>query len=177
MTDGPELISKDEPKRLKGIAEISVDTLKLIERLQRIGVGEIITYETIADTIDGRDVRNGAQGNLRTALKVLQRDHRMVFECVRTVGYKRLSDVDVVSTTRAVLDRSRRSARRGFQRLTVVEFDGLPDEVKTQHQTYASALSMLHQVTKPSSIRKIEKRVQQSHETLSLAATLDAFKG
>lgn len=157
------------------IPTLSIDTKLIYERLASASVGDLIEYSELNDLVQ-RDIRNGAAGCFQSARRRVERLDGIVFGTVRGVGVKRLSDDEIVASGQAVIDKSRRAARRGYRRLGCVEFDGLSAESKVKHNTYQSLFSALVAVTKPSAVKKVETKVSQSQESLPLAATLEAFK-
>lgn len=155
--------------------QMSVDTRKIVDRLMVCGIGETVETAELTEML-GRDVRNGAAGCLYSALRHVERHHDLVFASVRGVGYKRLSDAEIVASGDSFVNRSRRNARRGYRRLGCVQFDKLPEDQKVKHQTFQSVFSALHSVSKSSAVKRVEVEVQKSRESLPLAQTLEAFK-
>lgn len=157
------------------IPEISVDARLMLERIRKMGTGEVVSDAEFGELI-GRDLMNGGYGPFMTARNRALRDYGIVLGRVRKTGYRRLSDAEIVSTGQATVDRVRRSARRAFVRMTCAEYDKLSDESKVQHNTYASVFAALVSVTKASAVKRIEKQVEKAQKELPLAATLEAFK-
>ena len=104
----------------KAIPEISIESTLLIDRLKTLEVDEVVTWDELSNLI-GRDVRKEAYHNLGTARNRLLRDERMVFECVRKVGVKRLSDDGIVVSAESGLQRIKRASRRSFRKLSCAD--------------------------------------------------------
>ena len=158
----------------RSIPELSIDSKLIYDRLLQVGVGEVVTYAELSGLIK-RDIRNGAYGCLTTARRRAEKLNQCVFGVVRNEGLRRLSDNEIVESGVDVLDKTRRAARRGFHRLTCVDFDKLPEEVRVKHQTYGSIMSALVTVTKPGAVKKVEEQVVETRQQLPLASTLKAF--
>ena len=158
------------------VPQISLDSQALYDRLKKAAIGEFIPYAALSGLID-RDVTGKARGCLTTAMRaVLSRD-RMVFSCIRSEGVKRLADAEIVGIGPVVVKKLRKAAKRGIRKLSCVQnFDSLTPEQKTKHNSHVSVLGALHQACQETSIKKVEQKVEQSQQKLSLAGTLDAFK-
>ena len=160
----------DEPSR--HIAEISVDTQLLVERLRKVGVGETISYAELTGTIS-RDVQGSARGNLYTARRTLQRDDNVVFGVVVGEGMKRLNDSEIVSTATSDRVGIRRRSRRAARRLACVQdFDSLPSEAKIRHQAAISLFGVISAIARNSETKRLEAAVEQAQNKLPVAATL-----
>ena len=92
-------------------------TLKLCDIFR--GCNGQLSYEVIEKAM-GQPI-----DHLRTALhsarRYLERDEGIVFECIRSVGYKRLTDSEKVESTKTFTRRIRRTANHGVTRLNTIE--------------------------------------------------------
>jgi hypothetical protein len=72
----------------------------------------------------------------------------------------------------------RRASRREGKRIThgVRDFNALPNDLKIKHNAAVSMFGVFEHMTKPTQIKKLEGKVEQAHESLPLAKTLEAFK-
>lgn len=145
----------------KTIPEISVDSLEIYKRLQRLEVGEIVTYEELGSLI-GADVQNGARGRLETARKKLLREDQRVVECVRGIGVKRLDDAGVVEVLKGIPSKVSRIVRRSKKKLATVHPENLTQEGRKEYAFSAAAIGTLEMFSKPSALKKIE---QHAHAT------------
>lgn len=157
----------------KTLAEMSTDTRFILQRLQKAEEEEVVTYEELS-TIIGRDVTKKARPNLQSAMRAALRD-RMVFECVRKIGVKRLKNSqipDVVSTN--TITRIRHQARKGVRKLGCTDVSKLTRS--EQLRMYAS-MSMLGTIASVATEKKVQalEKVCVGGE-LPLAKTLEAFK-
>lgn len=160
----------------KTIQEISVDARLLHQKLKTIEIGATVTWDDLSSVI-GRDVRDSGYSALTTARRRVQIDDGMIFDAVHTIGLKRLTDIEIVSSGQSFVDRVRRIARKGAKRLlSVKDFDKLPNNVKVSHNAYASLLGAITQVSSESKVRMLEKHVQNTQQALPLAKTLEVFK-
>jgi hypothetical protein len=157
---------------------VSVDIKLLYERLLKAAIGDVITYEELSEIIR-LDIRSKkGWSKLFSARRRAERHDRMLFSAVPTVGIQRCNDAEIVASGPKAVQKIRRSARRGAERLSLVsDFSTLSNTDKITHNTSAAHLGALYEFTKPSAARKIEAAVKESGQTLSLGATLEAFKG
>lgn len=159
------------------IQELSADTSLLAARLRKCEVGQTVNYEALTNTIS-RDVRGVARSNLTAAVRIVQRDYKMVFACIRGVGLKRLDDHGIVKTADSSITKIHRTAKRGRDKLLCVEnLDGMSNESKTRYNASLAAFGALHEVTKAKAMERLEQAVENSKEKLPLKSTLEAFLG
>lgn len=152
--------------------QISVDTQLIVDRLEKANVGDRITYQEMGKIIQ-RDVQNEARCILDSARRILMNQKRVVFETVRMEGIKRLADNELVHTGENTRTQIRRITRRGLKKLACVQnFDGLTNVEKIKHNTEASVLGMLHQMSKPKTAARIESRVAEKDNKVSMKEAL-----
>jgi hypothetical protein len=156
----------------------SLETRLLYERLRKMVVGETVTYRELTGII-GQDTQRGGRSALRSARHIAQRDNQIVLDAIQNVGLRRLSDRETVATAGQALNKVRRTAQRGIDRLTAVsDFDALPDADKAQHNASISALAVVKLMAKPKSVDRIAGAVNTTNTgQLPVARTLELFRG
>ena len=155
--------------------EISIDTRMIYDRLKKSRVGDVVTYEELTKLV-GRDVTDGAHGNLYSARRRLLREDQIVFDTVRKIGLQRLGDTEIVEASEADLARIRRAAKRAGRKLTCVQnFAGLQETHQTKHNAAMSLFAAVATITKQSQVRKIEAKIGKTEAVLPLAKTLAMF--
>lgn len=162
----------------KAIAEISVEAKLLHQALKAVAIGGTITWTELAHII-GRPVtaQQKGYGALQTARKRALVDDGLVFEAVHKIGLKRLNDSEIVATGTHSIDRIRRIARRGTQKLlSVKEFDKLPNADKIRHNAVVSLLGAVQQIATENKVKSLEKHVTNSQAALPTAKALEIFK-
>ena len=164
-------------KMAKSIPELSVDSGLLYERLKKTEKGETVSYSDLSGIID-RDVQKEGRGYLDTARKMALRLNGLVFEAVRNVGIKCLTDEENASTTGShAFCRIRRVTSTAVKKLTALDdFDKLSNSAKIQHNTSLSMLGAMSQAIRPNKIKKIEAEVAKVNERLALNKTIEMFK-
>ena len=95
----------------------SPTTLKLCEIFRSCN-GQL-SYEVIENEM-GKTI-DELRPSLHSARKYLERDEAIVFECVRGVGYKRLSDSEKVESTKTFTRKIRRTANAGVTRINTID--------------------------------------------------------
>ena len=158
------------------IPQFSVDGQRLAGRLRLLPIDGVLPYSELSALI-GRNVQKEGRSALTSARRQLQREAAMIFEPVKNVGLKRLTDSAIVATSQHSLRHINRSARRGAQRLSCVSnFSALSKEEMVRHNTSMSLLGVFYEITKIQGIKRIEAVVAVVQKTLPLAQTLDAFR-
>jgi hypothetical protein len=146
----------------KTIAEVSSETLRCEAVLAALKVGESVSYEMLRAAM-GRDPQKDGRWLLASARRRLLREKAMVFDCIPGEGVKRLGDVEMIGHGDNVLQRIRRSARRGMNVVLSVEnFVGLPENLKLKHNTTAVVLGSVAVLTGRPGQRKLAGKIMQA---------------
>ena len=158
----------------KRIPSISIESQEVIRRLEKCGIGDIVSYEELSILAMG-NVQYEKRFTLSTGKKFMLSEKQWVFESVVNVGLKRLNDTDIVKTGEAAIGRAHRLAHKQLKKLACVDFDRLPKSQQIDHNVRFSILGVLDHLTKPRQIKKIESAVIKIDHRLQLQETLDAF--
>jgi hypothetical protein len=159
---------------MRSIPGLSIDTKMLTDKLATLVPDDVITYSDLSQVI-GRDVQNGARSNLYSAIRRLLADGK-VYASVRGIGIKRLKDEEIVGVGPAVLAKMRRAANRARAKLAAVQdFDSLDRDAKISHNLSLSVLGVVAHMTKASTVKQLETRIDQAQASLPLAKTLEAL--
>ncbi len=149
--------------------QAAIDVMRLIER------GDIATYLALEKQM-GCSPQKGGRSNVNSARRYLQREHGMVFVAVPNVGYKRLTDTEIVKSSPEALTKSRRASRRAAHRLTCVEYDVLSKGDKVSHQVHLSLFGAIQAISKADAAKKLTVQVTATMRSLPLNVTLESFK-
>lgn len=159
----------------RSIPGLSIDTKTLEDRLRTLKEDETISYQDLTFLI-GRDVTNGARSNLMSARSRLLNEG-IVIACVRGVGVKRINDTEKIGEGLRYLKKIRRGARKTAKVVAAVEnFDSLPKDLQVQHNLTMSVLGLVTHMTKSSTIKQLEGKIDQEKKALPVARTLEALK-
>lgn len=160
---------------MRTIPQLSIDTKTIQDRLMKVEVGDVVTYQELTDLI-GRDVQVSARGNLTSAMRRLVADG-IVFACVRGEGVKRLSDSEIVGVGPDTIAKMRRASNRARQKLAAVnDFNALPRDVQVTHNLSMSVLGIMSHMTRGTTVKRLEAKIEQSQQALPLARALEALK-
>ena len=152
--------------------EMTADTAILYKHLTAMEPGDTVSYREMS-TMLGREIR-GDNSHLQSALRAASRDSGAVFDCVRNVGYRRLTDSEIVQTSAPRTARLRKRVEREGKRLAMVaNFDALAINLKQDHNARVSVLGAIAQALKPKAIAEVRNHVSTSMETLPIAKTLE----
>jgi hypothetical protein len=155
------------------IFQMSADARLLIQRMQKVEVGETITYEELGAAIS-KPV-DGSTSALRTALLRLLRDHDHVFSCVHKVGFKRLNDGEIVAEGGQEAEKIRRKAKRSVERQLKADFAKLSREQQGRFTAQVSIMSSIAFISSGKQIDKISEKSSPEVKELPIAATLAMF--
>jgi hypothetical protein len=153
---------------------MSADARLLRQRLSKVAVGQEISYEELSREI-GRKVA-GSCTALQSARRSLLNSSQIIFEPVRGVGLKRLSDSEIVDASERDISKVRRAARRGAKKLlSIADYSALPSDKQLQHTTRLSVMTMIAHAASDKGIEKVEKAAAGRAQELPIAETLKAF--
>lgn len=159
----------------KTLFDRAIETQAAIDLMKPVARGEMATYGALEEAM-GCNPQAGGRSNVNSARRYLQREHGMVFVAVANVGYKRLTDTEIVKSSPEALTKSRRASRRAAHRLTCVEYDDLNKTDKVMHQVHLSLFGAIQALSKADSAKKLTTRVEETMRSLPLNQTLEAFK-
>lgn len=159
------------------IPELSIDTQTLESELQKLAIGDHITYEALSKAIN-RDVQHHGRQVLTSARRRLQRHHRIIFGVIVNVGLKRLNDEGKIASARGHVSRGRNQFKMARQQaLSVDTFDALPNHAKLEHHlVLAQATTLLH-MTAPAATKKLTASVKEAQKQLTAKESLELMKG
>jgi hypothetical protein len=152
----------------------SLETQQLEKLLSDETHEPVFTYEEMSKAA-GVDVRD-RRGCLQSALRIVQREKGLVFECIANVGMKRANDGEIVEGRSRDVSRIRRVAGRGIKKLECVrDVAALPAERRTQMNVMLSGLSVIKHATSAKAQGAIEQVVIRSKTKLPVAESLAAL--
>lgn len=151
----------------------SVDAVALHRLMREARVGEVITYAQMTAALRRRV--DSSTPELRTAMKMCEREDRMIFGAVRNEGYRRLSDTEIVDASDGQMTRSRKMARRASARLGLVEFDRLPETHQIKHNAAMSIFGLVIASSNAGAVKKVTAAVAKSRRELPMAETIKAL--
>jgi hypothetical protein len=155
----------------------SYETRLLYERLRKLRVKEIVSYQELSKII-GQDVQVEGRGALTSARKMAQREDRIVSDAITNVGIIRISDTETVAGASLTFKKVRRAVQRGTDRLTSVDFDKLSSDDKLRHNASISALMVVKMMGRPKTIERLSTAVNTTNTgQLPIARTLELFRG
>lgn len=140
----------------KTIAEVSLATRLLYERLKELAVGEVASYKELSQ-ICGRNVQEDGVGLLNSARNICLREHQIVFSPIINEGLKRLSDSEIVRGADADIGRIRRAAKKGMRKLACASYKNLEDAEKNSFNAKAAVLGTLAQHATPAQLKQVER--------------------
>lgn len=142
-----------------GNYEYYSDVYIIRELFSKAEIGETITFAQISEVLN-RKMDNSTYSAIHLAKLLLEKEERMVFGNVRSVGYKRLTDSEIIEAFEVDRRRLRRRAQRAARRLTNVNDYGSLSEIhKITHQAGLGVLAAVARVTAPRMIESVKEVV------------------
>jgi len=164
----------------KTIGERHIYTQELLKRLKKVSVGEIINYNELSKII-GINVRPGFDGYSyqKSARDISERDEKIVFEVVPTVGLKRISKDDVAESSLSMYQEKKKSnIKRVKRRIETVDddYDKLNENAKQKTLALKTLLVFDNEISKGKNILKITDQIKTDQKLIGFESTLDLFK-
>lgn len=156
------------------IPELSVDTQLLVKRLKKCAEDEMVTYDELSGII-GRDVTAKARHILDSARRILQRQDRMVFECVHGQGVKRLNDSAMANLGEHGIKRIRGISKRTARKIACSDYENLSNEDKIKSNASLSMLGALSMMTAPKKLKALETSGDVANNKVPSAKVLEMF--
>jgi hypothetical protein len=153
---------------------MSEATRTVIEMFRLLDSPEkVMTKEELSAAI-GHEVTNGS---ITTAKRHLLHENNMNIEWDREKrGFRNMIGVDNIVRRRGDMKSMRRKARRGREKISVVEFNALTDTQKVEACAISSIFGVLAHMSESGSVKKIENAVTQANiGGLSIGSTLSLF--
>lgn len=159
------------------VFERSPETQSIVNALVALEAGEIIAYEALAaaaHTVDSGHFR----GRVRTARAIALREHGVLCESVRKIGIRRMQEAEVGTSVRGDMNRMRRAAQRGREKISkgISDFEALPRDVQQQLMAQNASLGAIVLVTDQKSQRRLREYVEVSNQELNFGRTLELLK-
>jgi hypothetical protein len=160
----------------RAIFEVSADARTLAHVLSTAPVGSVIEYSALNRAIS-RDVQGDARSALESARKIVLTEHSIVFDAVRGVGLKRLSDAEIIDLPAKARAHIRRTARKTVKALVCVEYGGLSRENQVRHNTAISMMGVISEVAAEKSAKRLAGVVESAGTQLPAAKAAIAALG
>lgn len=112
---------------------------KVYHRLKGMKTGDVLTYTTLAEMFPGLD-RHGLQSVIRRAQKELLEENKRGLKNVRGQGYRVIDPSEHMHIARWHQERSLKSLRRGHAVVKNVDYNGMPQDVRSLTEATLRAL-------------------------------------
>lgn len=137
---------------------LAPETIEIAAILAAVTIGETIAYREISRIV-GVDVIV-RRHFLSSARRVVMRDNDAVFQSVRNVGLRRLSDIDTVTEIPGLRRRRiRTQSRNAIKEMGTVNYSMLPEAKKIEHNLGVAIFGTVHQATSSKAIHALEKKI------------------
>lgn len=141
----------------KSTSSIGLEAQQIKARLEKMEVGEIVTYEEL-EALCGRD-RNSIRNGFYTAARILQREAGMTFGCIFNAGYKRLNSIEKIDTAVNRRQHIHRTARTAGTVLSSVNDKDLGKEDLLRYHKQVAMHGLLAMVTTQRADRALDNRL------------------
>ena len=157
----PTRSKRQQPPDPHPFGKLAPQTKALISGLSEVLQGEVVTFEELASIAGATEEEIRAGKWWCTTRKRLLLDHGQVWVAARGVGKRHLKEVEVVELD-AYRMRMQRASRGRRQELESVDFNGLSDVRKVQHQTETMCARVGEYANKASTRRGIRRQIANS---------------
>lgn len=152
----------------------SLETQALVRVLSDQTHGDLFSYEELTQAA-GVDVQHA--NCLKSARHIVQREQGVVFLVVTGRGLVRANDEQIVDSGAQDITRLRNTARRAIKKASCVKsFAALPHSKQVQHNLQLSSAGLMYHLTTTKAQNKIESRVSDSLQALSVVETINAIR-
>lgn len=116
------------------------------------------------------------RGAIATAIRWVRKNHSLVIESDRNIGYRLRKDNELTISGQSAIDRSRRVQRVGLQKMECADLSRLTPEEKSAHNVRKSALELMLLASRPRTIANVDQMVTRKHNQLDEHEMLTAIK-
>jgi hypothetical protein len=159
---------------LRIIGKASAETLLLINFLETIQVGQVVTYQEM-ELICKLDVQEH-NSILGTARRSLMRRQQKVFGTVRGVGIRLLNDSEIAELGPHFIKRMRRAAAKGAVTLGCADISKISEDDRMKVFTTRTILAFAHKAGSQKSAGQIEQAVRIANHELNIGDLSKLFK-
>jgi hypothetical protein len=165
-----------DPKTVRIIPALSIESGILVSRLRQAKPGDVVTYAEMSKII-GMSVQKH-RGSLDTARRIVMRDDRLIFGCVKDVGLKRLDAEEAAASLATDVKGTRAKARKGGRKARAIKYEDVPQDARSTLIARASYLSLVDGTGSPASQRKLVASIETQKKTafLPLQRALEALR-
>ena len=153
--------------------EASISTRLLYARLVKSEIGEKITYGELTDIV-GEPV-SGGSFFLRTARRMVQREHGIEYDVIWGKGIIRLDSSGMVTRAGRARTEIRRKAKRAVTVLSNVVFEELPPDQKVTFNASMTLYELFRRSAREREFIKLENRVKETGEMIPASKLLAHF--
>lgn len=168
-----------EQESKKTIGERSIYTQSLVNLVKDTKPGDIVTFEKLGEEI-GMGCRPHEVGYSywHTAKKILEKEHNIVMDNVKTIGYKHREKAEVgQESTSLYKDRIKSVNRRLKRRLDTLaeEWDNLPDKARVGAVMTRTLVAFTDHALKARNVAKLEAPAAGG-KALGFGQTIELFE-
>lgn len=156
--------------------ELSWRTTSIYNRLKIADINELIKYRELSTILGVNDVMKECPWYVVSARKRVQKEKNMLFKTIMGIGLKRLDNCEKVLCGDESLQKIKRAAKRGTEKLKCVDTTQLSNEDKTKVFSRYSLLGAISLFTKNETIKGIESEVENKPRFLDYKPDLSQFK-
>ena len=156
----------------KGIRQAAFETRQLIEAMSKIAVGETFTFKEVMAACHLPSIE-GCRGYLNTARNSLRREGKM-FESVRGVGLRRMSDEEIALNCPAWRRKRIRTQARGIVKDTtaIENFEGLSNEGQISVYVAQTEAAIIQKATSRKMNNRLSDAARAKNEELAVGESL-----
>jgi len=160
------------PRKTSSVINADIHTIE--STLRSLGEGSIATYDELSSLIE-RDVQKEGRFVMNAARDILQRDHNIIFECIRNIGLKRLKNEEIILAGEVSVRRARNTVVRGQKKLNCIDPVTLPQDMIPRFLTALSYTATIAAITHKRVVEHIQRNLTGAKAPLPIEKTLELF--
>jgi hypothetical protein len=167
---------KSQFEYVKPPFKASAERDRLIERMLKMEISELLPYGDIAGIIGESAQTQRGYSIIRSAKKLLRNEHHRVFVNIANNGIKRLNDDEIVDHVTSVVVSVRRKVKVGSRELECVSYAELPVEKRTDYHLNRTLMHYVTAMVNNESIRNSRALIASQSEAVEAGNVLSLFQ-
>lgn len=135
----------------------------------------LVTYAELLKATERKTITE-IRGFISTAIRRARRDHSIVIECDRMLGYRVRLDAELADCGTAAIERGRRIHKTGLEKVDCVDVKKLSSEEKTKFFVVKTALELSLIPSRPRTRANITQQVIRKHNSLTEEEKLQVIR-
>jgi len=153
------------------------ETQALIKKLEKVKIGEEVTYKELAEIAMGSCKYNGEKYNfLWTAKECVFKKYGIQFTAVHNVGIRRMNDSEKIAKANRATASLNKKTKRNIHSVISTNYHKLSASDKVDHNTQLAILKEMNNVSSAKTVHKVKQVIAVKKKALSFKEGLAEWK-